>query len=449
MARAAGKSVEGGGAPRFDPARSVPILIHGDAAFPGQGVVAETLNLQPAARLLDRRHHPHHRQQSARVHDGSPRISTARRTARRPCARLQDSDRARECRRSRSLCSKRRGWPSRTGSGSRQLADRPDRYHRYGHNEGDEPAFTQPLMYTAYRGAADGARDLGAHAGRAGATSPPSRPSGSPTQHVAAMQGAVQCASARAGLVEPEPPGAAPSGRQRRPHTAVPLERLRELNAALLDVPANFTIHKKLERGRDKRARMLEAVDERSVDWAAAEELALASILSDGTAIRLTGEDVERGTFSHRHAVYHDVKTGRAHVTATDAAAGRRSLRDSQQPAVRNAVIGFGVRLQHSRSHAPGDVGSHSTATSSTARKSSSTSSWSQRATSGANAVAGDPPAAWLTKVRDPTTRRASRAFPAACRRHQHARRELYNRRAVFPLLRRQTALLLSDPLPS
>ena len=89
-------------------------------------------------------------------------------------------------------------------------------------------------------------------------------------------------------------------------------------------------------------AQALAQPDERTVDWATAEELAMASILADGTSIRLTGEDVERGTFSHRHAVLHDVKTGGDPRAAAGAAAGARRLRDPQQPAVgERRVLGF------------------------------------------------------------------------------------------------------------
>ena len=114
-------------------------------------------------------------------------------------------------------------------------------------------------------------------------------------------------------FVEPQPE-APPPGAAAKAQTAVPLERLSALNAALLATPAGFAVHKKLERAREKRAQVLAQPDERTIDWATAEELAMASILADGTSIRLTGEDVERGTFSHRHAVLHDVKTGAIHV---------------------------------------------------------------------------------------------------------------------------------------
>jgi 2-oxoglutarate dehydrogenase E1 component len=85
---------------------------------------------------------------------------------------------------------------------------------------------------------------------------------------------------------------------------------LRQINEGLQTAPSGFTFHKKLERARERRRSILDGPAERTIDWAAAEELAFASILADGTPIRLTGEDVERGTFSHRHAVFHDAETG-------------------------------------------------------------------------------------------------------------------------------------------
>ncbi len=105
--------------------------------------------------------------------------------------------------------------------------------------------------------------------------------------------------------------------------------------------PADFTIHRKLERVREKKGQFLEAEDERTVDWASAEELAYASILSDGISIRLTGEDVERGTFSHRHAVFHDAVTGRVHVPLQTLPQARAAFEIHNSPLTENAVIGF------------------------------------------------------------------------------------------------------------
>ncbi|HTB50997.1 MAG TPA: multifunctional oxoglutarate decarboxylase/oxoglutarate dehydrogenase thiamine pyrophosphate-binding subunit/dihydrolipoyllysine-residue succinyltransferase subunit, partial [Solirubrobacteraceae bacterium] len=96
--------------------------------------------------------------------------------------------------------------------------------------------------------------------------------------------------------------------------TAVPAERLRELGEQLLHTPEGFTVHPKLVKQLERR-RMALIDDENSepaIDWAHAESLAFASLLTEGTPIRLTGQDTERGTFSQRHLVLHDAKTGRA-----------------------------------------------------------------------------------------------------------------------------------------
>ena len=121
----------------------------------------------------------------------------------------------------------------------------------------------------------------------------------------------------------------------------MPIETLRELNVSLIRLPDGFTIHRKLERVREKRPAILDAEDERTVDWAAAEELALASILADGTPVRLTGEDVERGTFSHRHAVFHDVSTGAVHLPLQHIPQARASFEIRNSPLTENALIGF------------------------------------------------------------------------------------------------------------
>ena len=121
----------------------------------------------------------------------------------------------------------------------------------------------------------------------------------------------------------------------------MPLERLAEMNGSLLDTPAGFTVHKKLERSREKRAHVLDKPDERTIDWATAEELALASILADGTSVRLTGEDVERGTFSHRHAVLHDVKSGAIHVPLQALRQARAGFEIHNSALSENAVLGF------------------------------------------------------------------------------------------------------------
>jgi len=123
--------------------------------------------------------------------------------------------------------------------------------------------------------------------------------------------------------------------------TAVPLDRLEKLNDALLDVPNGFTVHRKLERLREKRRQAFTKADERTIDWATAEDLAYGSILQDGTPIRLTGEDVERGTFSHRHAALYDSNDNTRHIPLQSLPGARASFELRNSPLSENAAIGY------------------------------------------------------------------------------------------------------------
>jgi 2-oxoglutarate dehydrogenase E1 component len=141
-------------------------------------------------------------------------------------------------------------------------------------------------------------------------------------------------------LVEPSPEIPAP-GAARQARTAVPIERLAALNRALLERPADFHGHRKLDRGRERRGRIFDDPHAPAIDWATAEELALASVLEDGIPIRLTGEDVERGTFSHRHAVFFDVETGARFVPLQAIPQARASFEIHNSPVTELAAVGF------------------------------------------------------------------------------------------------------------
>jgi 2-oxoglutarate dehydrogenase E1 component len=136
-------------------------------------------------------------------------------------------------------------------------------------------------------------------------------------------------------------PDPVPAGIAGKTQTGVPLKRLREINEGLLTAPEGFTFHKKLERGRDRRKTILTDPNARTIDWAAAEELAYATILADGVPIRLTGEDVERGTFSHRHATFHDANSGKVFIALQDFAQAKASFEIHNSPLSENGVIGF------------------------------------------------------------------------------------------------------------
>src|SRR5947209_8698811 len=145
---------------------------------------------------------------------------------------------------------------------------------------------------------------------------------------------------------EPPPPGAA-----RRARTAVSIDLLRELNQSLLQLPPGFHFHPKLQKAQQRRGEILANPDEPIIDWATAEEFAFATILADGIAIRMTGQDVERGTFNQRHAVFHDVETGETFTPLQAIPQAKAAFEVHNSPLSENAVVGFeyGYNVQEPR----------------------------------------------------------------------------------------------------
>ena len=338
MARAAGTLTEGPGPAQFDPTRSLPILIHGDAAFPGQGVVAETLNL---SRLEGYNtggtiHIIVNNQlgftTSAQDEYSTSYASGLARGFKIPIVHVNADDPEACVEAARLAIAYRKQF-------QRDFLIDLIGYRRHGHNEGDEPAFTQPLMYKKI-GAHPTVREIWAKTLTTRGDVTAEVAEDLVRKHMSALQQTMDSLKPEQDLVEPQP-AQPPAGAATNAETAVPFDRLRELNASLVRLPDGFTVHRKLERVREKRPTILDAEDERTVDWAAAEELAFASILADGITVRLTGEDVERGTFSHRHAVFHDVNTGATHAPLQQIPQARAAFEIHNSPLTENALIGF------------------------------------------------------------------------------------------------------------
>jgi len=125
----------------------------------------------------------------------------------------------------------------------------------------------------------------------------------------------------------------------REPRTTVPADTLRSLNEQLLRVPSGFTVHRKLGPQLEKRRKTLG--DEGGIDWAQAEALSFASLLALGVPVRLTGQDTERGTFSHRHLVLHDAKTGERHVPIQNLRDAHAPFELHNSPLSEQACLGF------------------------------------------------------------------------------------------------------------
>lgn len=338
MARAAATLVDAPGPPRFRKDQVLAILIHGDAAFPGQGVVAETLNLSRldgyevggiihviANNQLGFTAEPRD-SYSTSYASGLARgfkIPIVHANADDPVACLEAA---------------RLAWAYRQRFQLDFLIDIVG-YRRYGHNEGDEPAFTQPTLYQLIAGHPTVREIYARHLVEREVLTQADADEMSKT-HLSALEQIYAGLKPEQDYVPPvpqEPPG----GAARRVQTGVPLDRLELLNADLLKVPGDFNIHRKLERGRERRRAMFASANERTVDWTAGEELAFASILADGVAIRVTGEDVERGTFSQRHAVYHDAVTGEEHVPLQELTQAKAAFEIHDSALSENAAVGF------------------------------------------------------------------------------------------------------------
>jgi 2-oxoglutarate dehydrogenase E1 component len=337
MARAAGTHADRAGAPSFDPHVSLPILIHGDAAFPGQGVVAETLNL---SRLPDY-------QTGGTVHiiaNNQLGYTTLPAESR---STLYASDLAKgfeipvvhanaddpeAC-----VEAARLAFAYRAEFHKDILFDLVG-YRRHGHNEGDEPAFTQPRLYERIAGHPSVRERWAATLVQRGLIEP-ERPASLVTQRMQELQRSLESLDPEREFPEPPPPP--PPGAARQVQTALPEERLRALHQGWLRLPVGFTPHPTLERVLGRRRQALEQPDRPAIDWATAEGLAFASILADGIPIRLAGEDAARGTFGQRHAALYDVRTGRTFTPLQNLPQARASFLVVNSPLTENAVLGF------------------------------------------------------------------------------------------------------------
>jgi 2-oxoglutarate dehydrogenase E1 component len=338
MARAAGTTVSRPSPPQFDSGQTLPLVIHGDAAFPGQGIVAETLNL---ARLdgYDTGGTIHiivNNQlgftATSRESYGTSYASGLARGFKIPIVHVNADDPVASIEAARLSAAYRARF-------RRDFLIDLVGYRRHGHNEGDEPSFTQPLMYGRIAAHPTVRKIWADRLIERGEIGPETAEEMSRT-HFKVLEQTLASLAPEKDLIEPLPP-TPPPGAAKQVQTAVPAERLRAVNAALLELPDGFAPHRKLERGRERRRVMLDSPDERTIDWAAAEELALASILEDGIAIRFTGEDVERGTFSHRHGVFHDVQNGRRHIPLQALPQAKATFEIHNSPLTENATLGF------------------------------------------------------------------------------------------------------------
>jgi 2-oxoglutarate dehydrogenase E1 component len=298
------------------PELAVPLLLHGDAAFPGQGVVAETLNLQALEGysiggtvhiITDNQVGFTTDPKEAR---STPYASDMAKGFNVPIIHVNADDVEGCIAAIRLAMAYRERW-------ARDIVIDLIGYRRYGHNETDEPAYTQPTMAAQIKAHPPVSEIYAEQLVKEGAVTPEDV-GGLGTERSSELQETHHELKRKieAGEYVAETSTQVATGeldRTKSPDvdTAVPAERLRALNEALLEVPDSFAIHRKL---RKPLARRVEAFTEGGIEFGHAEALAFASLLTEGTHIRLTGQDTIRGTFSHRHLAYWDEKTGLKYV---------------------------------------------------------------------------------------------------------------------------------------
>jgi len=317
---------------------ALPVLIHGDAAFPGQGSVAETFNLAGIKGYTT----------GGTIHligNNQVGFTTDPREGR---STDYSSDLAKGF--DAPIIHVNADDPEACLAAVRLAMMYRDKFHgdvvidvvgyrRHGHNEGDEPSYTQPLMYERIRQtptvrqryadqlAAEGVMDTAAAQAAADAA----------TARLQEIQQALKASLAEGG--GGEEPQRISTQSLAEPETAVRAELLTTLNDQLLLVPEGFTVNPKLKKQLERRH---EAIGpDGGIEWAHAEVLAFASLVSEGIPIRLTGQDTERGTFSQRHLVLHDAVNGRRYAPIKHLPGARTPFELHNSPLSELACLGF------------------------------------------------------------------------------------------------------------
>ncbi|MER3523255.1 MAG: multifunctional oxoglutarate decarboxylase/oxoglutarate dehydrogenase thiamine pyrophosphate-binding subunit/dihydrolipoyllysine-residue succinyltransferase subunit [Ignavibacteria bacterium] len=319
----------------------LPILIHGDAAFAGQGLVAETLNLSQL----------HGYRTGGTIHiiinnqigftttpedaRSTPYCTDVAKMVQAPIFHVNGDDPDACVRVARLALEYRRTF-------GKDVVIDMFCYRRHGHNEGDEPSYTQPLLYKKIKQHPSVRHLYAERLVREGVVT---------QEELEAMNAkarqryerAFEAAQKREMHFKPDVPLAVRKEElaqvQPVPQTAVPLALLHEVTRALTTLPEGFTLNPKLQRILDERALLLEG--DTKIDWAFAEALAFGTLVAEGTPVRLSGQDSGRGTFSQRHAVLYDAMSGAEYVPLNHIRKGQAPFSVYDSLLSEAAVLGF------------------------------------------------------------------------------------------------------------
>jgi 2-oxoglutarate dehydrogenase E1 component len=320
----------------------LPVQIHGDAAFAGQGVIMETLQLSQARGFYTggsvhviinnqvgfTTSDPHDARSTVYCSDVAKMVEA-------PIFHVNADDPEAVCFVTRFALEYRMKF-------HKDVVIDLVCYRRHGHNEADEPAATQPLMYQVIRKKPT-ARQIYADKLSIEGVLP-------------AAEAAAMMEQYRGGLDEGKPQARAALGLignkftvdwseylgtdwSEPVKTAVDMGRLRALGKAITSYPSDWVLHPRVLAIMQARERMMSG--DLALDWGAAETLAYASLVQDGYSVRLSGQDSGRGTFFHRHAVLHDQATDRLYVPLQHVASNQPAFTVIDSVLSEEAVMGF------------------------------------------------------------------------------------------------------------
>jgi 2-oxoglutarate dehydrogenase E1 component len=327
--------VSGGEKNARDESSVLPVVVHGDSSFAGEGIVTETLNM---AMLKGYRVggtlHIIANNQVGFTTDATDARSTryasdAAKGYDMPIVHVNADD-AEAC-----LQVVRLAVAYRNRFHKDFVIDLVG-YRRHGHNESDQPAFTQPLMYKIIDEHPTPRQIFGARLVRERKVTDEEVNAADKAQNAKLMAVYEEMKKSGAADTKPDKPSM-PAGAT-SPETAVRAEKLVALNEQLLALPSNFKMHATIARTLPRRR---DAINSGAIDWGHAEALAFGSLIADGTSVRISGQDAERGTFSHRQAVLHDANTGEVYTPLANIPGAVGSFEIYNSPLSETGVLGF------------------------------------------------------------------------------------------------------------
>ncbi len=327
--------VKGGSPNQRDEATVLPIVVHGDASFPGEGVVTETMNMAMLRgyRVGGTLHIIANNQVGFTT---DPIDSRSTHYASDPAKGFDvpivhvNADDAEAC-----MQAVRLAIAYRQRFHKDFVVDLVG-YRRHGHNEADQPAFTQPMMYKIIEEHPTPREVFGARLVRE------RKVTEDEVQSLDKAQGAklkqIYDEMKASGHADTKSDAAPAAPVNASPETAVRAEKRVARKEQLLSWPSTFKLHPTMARTLPRRR---DAINTGAIDWGHAEALAFGSLLADGVSVRITGQDAERGTFSHRQAVLHDVNTGETFTPLANLPQAEGAFEVYNSPLSETAVMGF------------------------------------------------------------------------------------------------------------